>query len=115
MGMSSLMSNVLKCLYSGTSASVWCEKGLTEELDTTVGLRQGCVLSPLLFSLFVNDLPGALGHDYNFGGRRVNVLLYADDIVILAPSAPGLTTYDQRFCNTWNLFNLNKSTLRKGF
>lgn len=121
LGVSTRMLAVLRNLYKGTTASVWCREGVTEEFDTKVGLRQGCVLSPLLFSLFVNDLPEALEGGCNVGGRRVNVLLYADDIVLMAPTAACLQHMIKRlenYCETWNLkVNLNKSKImvfRKG-
>ena len=44
----------------------------------------GGMLSPFLFNLYTNDLSG---------NTTVNHLLYADDIVLLAPLAKGL----QRF------------------
>lgn len=114
-GVSSKFLNVLKSYYEGTSAVVWSKDGVTDSFDTTMGLRQGCVLSPTMFSLFINDLPGALEGGCNFGGEKVNVLMYADDIVLMSPTATGLQHMIKNlevYCKTWNLqVNLSKSKI----
>eukprot|EP00126_Sphaerothecum_destruens_P008199 Sdes_comp20123_c0_seq1m13167 len=46
-----------------------------EPINTERGLFQGSILSPLLFTIFINDLTSILGPD---------ALLFADDIVIKA-------------------------------
>jgi len=53
------------------------------------GTRQGGVLSPLLFSIYIRDLLGAVtssGVGCFIGDQCVNILAYADDFVLLAPS-----------------------------
>ena len=45
------------------------------------GVRQGSVLSPFLFAVYLNDIT-----DYRHNGLRNCIILYADDILILSPS-----------------------------
>ena len=58
-----------------------------------VGLRQGCILSPLLFLLFINDL-GTVVNNLNkgvtFGNGKISILFFADDIVLFAESKSDL-------------------------
>jgi len=57
------------------------------------GTRQGGVLSPYLFSRYIRELLSELEAarvGCCVGGQLINVLAYADDIVLLAPSWKGL-------------------------
>jgi len=53
------------------------------------GTRQGFVLSPFLFTRYIRKvLSGIINSNIgcNIGGYMVNILAYADDLVLLAPS-----------------------------
>lgn len=86
-----------------------------------IGVRQGENLSPLLFSLFLNDLKDFFQNNSNVQGiilqneqntnelfdlLKIFILLYADDTVIMAETAndlqEALNTYEQ-YCDTWKL------------
>ena len=58
-----------------------------------VGVKQGDVLSPNLFKLFLNDLPEIFKNapgSVNVNNNRVDCLMYADDIVIFSETQEGL-------------------------
>ena len=68
---------------------VKCSVRHTDWFNVNAGLKQGCLLSPILFSLFVIDLTLALkgsGYSIDIDGTNVSVLQYADDIAIIAES-----------------------------
>ena len=57
------------------------------------GVRQGGILSPLFFNVYMDGLSDILCRTEcgcTMGGRMINHLMYADDLVILSPSAKGL-------------------------
>ena len=53
------------------------------------GVPQGGVLSPFLFALYVDDIVSKVD-EFDLGCRlglkRIAIILYADDILLLAPS-----------------------------
>jgi hypothetical protein len=86
----------------------------TEWFDVTVGLRLGCILSPILFNMNINDLVihlKQLCSGIPVGGENVVSLMYADDIVLLASKERDLQrmldVLDQ-WCMQWNI-NVNPS------
>lgn len=112
-GLSSRFLNVIRSMYEGTSAIVWDGNRISEVFDTNVGVRQGCVMSPLLFALFLNDLHESLSGGLDIDGKCIRVLMYADDIVLMAESPERLQVMMEdleRYCKTWGLVvNLAKS------
>ena len=84
---------VIKGMYSVVQSAVLVGDEQTEWFDLSTGVRQGCVMSPILFSLFINGLAKKINAEtkgIKVGERRVRLLLYADDIVLLAESAKDL-------------------------
>lgn len=59
-GVSQEFVDLLKAFYTDSRASVRTQCGLTSEFPVRCGVRQGCILSPLLFSLIINRLVGYL-------------------------------------------------------
>ena len=53
-------------------------------MKTTVGVRQGCLLSPILFNLFLRKIIQETLHDHytslSIGGRPICNLRFADDV-----------------------------------
>ena len=83
----------VQALYSSVTSCVRVNSLHTDWFDVKCGLRQGCILSPILFNLYINDLAlylKSLGKGIPCDGDRVCILLYADDIVLLAETEQDL-------------------------
>ena len=64
-----------------------------EVIDSNLGLKQGCPLSPILFNIYISDLEPYLrdpGSDITLHDTAISHFLYADDLVIIANSKEGL-------------------------
>jgi hypothetical protein len=83
----------LQAMHQGLKRKVRHPLGMTEEFDVDRGVAQGAVESPWVYSNFIDGLAQALkdaGLGVLVAGRRVPLLMYADDIVLLAASLPEL-------------------------
>lgn len=90
-GMPAKLLQVLQALFDGNECKVVVDGQCSERFPLLSGLLQGSPLSPLLYSVFVDDLVDDLNslvgtERLSLGGRRFRCLLYADDIVLLSSS-----------------------------
>lgn len=115
-GVNGKMLQVVRSLYSGIKSCVFHNSCKSESFISLRGVRQGENLSPLLFSLFVNDLEDYFSAsgckpisvaDSDVGNLiKVMVLMYADDTILLADSAAELQRalgVLHSYCQTWQL------------
>lgn len=96
LGIDSKLLFLIQRLYTNTSCQVKTssEGHLTDNIPTNKGVKQGGLLAPTLFNLFLNDLASFLApvesHSPKLGSRRVQLLLYADDAILISRSRIGL-------------------------
>ena len=48
---------ILQNIYRDNTMVVNLDNGITKPFNTTIGTKQGCVFSPLVFNLFIDSLP----------------------------------------------------------
>ena len=85
--------NIIKNIYTNDKACVKIRNKYTEDFEINLGVRQGCVLSPLLFNIFLSDLSKKLDSidgKVKVNNSEISSLFWADDIVILSESETGL-------------------------
>ena len=84
---------VLMYWYGGLMCTVRWDNALSSEFQINAGVRQGGVLSPLLYCIYIDDLVRRLSLTKvgcYIMGLFYGVMIYADDLAILAPSRAGL-------------------------
>jgi len=96
----------------------------SDYFSLSCGVRQGGVLSPCLFAIFIDSvvdrvIESGLGCYLNMTCFSRRILLYADDIVLLAPSVHSLqlllrTCEDELSCLDMRLNNKKSVCIRIG-
>ena len=82
---------------------------MSDPFQNNIGVRQGDNLSPTLFITFINSLAEEIkrsGVGVNFNGLKVPILLYADDILLMADNESDLQhllDIAYGWCRKWRL------------
>ena len=85
--------NLINYWYNNQFVNVRYGSHVSSEWQIKNGVRQGGVLSSLFFSIYIDMLLeniSELGVGCQLGILSSNIIAYADDIVLLSPSAAGL-------------------------
>ena len=97
-------------MYTQASSVVINNNDISFQFEYKRGVRQGCKLSPLLFSLFMADLESHMSQD-KCKGIQVNnsvlrLLTFADDLVLFSDSSEGLKlslSSLESYCRCWDM------------
>lgn len=90
-GLPELLISLLRSLFDENKSCVTIAGARSSLFPLQSGLLQGSPISPVLYSLFIDDLVEELNgfvgtNALKLGGRLFRCLLYADDIVLLSTS-----------------------------
>ena len=91
MGIPDHLTCLLTNLYAGQEATVRTGHGTIYWFQIGRGVRQSCILSPCLFSLYAEYIMQDARLDeaqagIKIAGRNINNLRYADDTTLMAES-----------------------------
>ena len=92
------ITNFIINIYQEQLAAVRLESGLTDWFPVKRGMRQGCILSPPIFSMCTETIMRKVEADgeltsfnaVKMHGKEVKELRYADDTVLFAQTPEGL-------------------------
>ena len=85
----------IRAMYHSTKYAIKLSNGYLAPIDSNLGLKQGCPLSPMLFNLYIDDISEIFNdqcHPIEMQGTKINHFLYADDLVIISHIEEGLQT-----------------------
>ena len=112
--------SLIKSLYSNSKCAVKMSNTRSNFFPYYKGVRQGCILSPLLFNLYINELATIFDRTNSDpfilpNGNKLSCLLYADDLIILSKSRFGLQKCIdnlESWCKNWLMeVNLKKTKI----
>ena len=78
---------VIQALYPDSSSAVPINNSIGEPFKTSIGVRQGFLLSPVLFNVFLENIMEKALQEFHtsiaIGGRPISTLRFADDIDLM--------------------------------
>ena len=97
-GIGGYMLASIQALYANVPVCVKTADGLSQTFQSTLGVKQGCPLSPLLFGLLLDDFEQHVQRSVCptiaqlplLAGQPVPPLLFADDMLLISTSPAGL-------------------------
>jgi len=93
---STKMIKMIKAMYLSVQSCVKWGAKFTDFFSCPLGVKQGCLFSPLIFSLLISEvanfvrLKGRHGIQLLPGLEEIFLLLFADDIVLISSTPTGL-------------------------
>ena len=119
LGITGNIYNAISSMYSNPKSRIILNDYETDYFNCPIGVKQGDCLSPTLFAIFINDLASEIKAT-NIGVNidndlMINILLYADDIVLFAENEADLQFLlfvVECWCKKWRLeINLTKTNI----
>ena len=115
-GVPLIFLNLIIAWYSDLQCRVRWGDTLSEWFVIKAGVRQGGILSPDFYSIYIDGLVDVLsraGIGCHIRNIFLSILLYADDMALMAPSLKGLQKMldlTENYCRQWDiLLNPKKS------
>ena len=93
LGINGIFLKNIAAMYWKTEYSIKLKKGHLDPIESNLGLKQGCPLSPMLFNLYIDDVNEIFEnacHPIELQGINLSHFLYADDLVLVALTEDGL-------------------------
>ena len=110
LGFGGRIKSIVQSMYFNDCVRVRIKGGLSAPLWFTKGVKQGCVLSPLLFALYISGLGKvlhALREGVHFDNCVISALFFADDLILISRTRlkgmERMFKVVQRFCSAMSM------------
>ena len=104
---------MIKSLYKNSTSAMLFNSIQGQMSKITVGVRQGCLLSPVLFNLFLEEIMAGIQDEHistiSIGGRNLSNLRFADDIDLIAGSNDELQTLTNKLSSSASRYGMQIS------
>jgi hypothetical protein len=115
-GVNGKILSAMQSLYDNVQCAIRINGVLSSWFSVNNGVKQGCLLSPTLFAVYVNDLAkmiNELNCGIVMGDSEISILLFADDIAFVSDSEIGMQQMLNclhQWCMKWRLvLNMDKT------
>ena len=98
-GLGGKFLSIVKSLYNDHKCKIETVGGSTEWINCERGVKQGCVLSPMLFALYIAKLGNILQSEsegITIGKTNIPGLFFADDMTLIAETEQNLKSLLQK-------------------
>jgi len=111
-GIPDMLIDLIAARHENTGAAIRAGKNKSARLETTSGVRQGCILAPALFTCPSTDC--ILNHmtmrpSINIGSSSFSDLVYVDDTAFFIKDATDATDCLSSFSHSSSVFGLHTS------
>ena len=93
LGIGGIFLAMLRNIYNKVYFRIKLNGMISERSESNIGVKQGCVISSILFNIYLADICNNFNDDcapVKLHDIKLNCLLYADDMILLSESATGL-------------------------
>ena len=95
---------MITSLYQNSTSAMLFNSIQGQMFKTTVCVIQGCLLSPVLFNLFLEEIMAGIRDKHistiSIGGRNLSNIRFADDIDLIAGSNDELQIHTNKLSNS---------------
>ena len=100
-GINSNIISMIKSLYCNSTSAVIINNIQGNTFKTTVGVSQGCLLSSVLFNVFLEEIMADIQNNHtssiSIGSLPISNLRFADDIDLIAGYPRTTSAYGKTF------------------